>query len=205
MRGRVVVVGLLLSVLMVVSAQAGMTVGAKVWVQELSIEALGDEITADGAGVGPTVSIDLSENLWLSGSWIVSVLDFEDDSDMTTQDAEAVLALSFDWIDLGVGFRYSEDEFPDQSKTRKYGPMAYVGLGSSFGDSPVGWYAAASWMFVDLNDDWDAGEHFNAEGGLSLYLDPISATVGYRYKDHYDFDDVDVTYQGVTASASVTF
>ena len=166
MRGRVVIVGLLLSVLMVVSASAGLSVGAKMWVQELSIDDGVDDLTADGLGLGPTVSIDLGENLWLSGSWIVSVLDFDDGSDMTTQDAEAVLALSFDWIDLGIGFRYSEDEFPDQSKTRKYGPMAYVGLGSSFGDSPLGWYAAASWMFVDLYDDWDAGEHYNAEGGL---------------------------------------
>lgn len=205
MRGRIVVVGLMLSVLMVMSASAGLSVGAKLWMQDLSIDGDGGEIEADGAGVGPTLSLDLGENLWVSGSWIVSVLDFDDGSDMTTQDAEAVLALSFDWIDVGIGFRYSEDEFTGESKTRKYGPMAYVGLGDSFGDTPLGWYAAASWMFADLNDDWDAGEHYNVEAGLSLYLDPINATVGYRYKDHYDFENVDVTYQGITASAGIAF
>ena len=205
MRGRGVVVGLLLSVLMVMSADAGTSIGARMWAHELTIDSMGEKITADGVGVGPTASIDLGENLWLSGSWIIADLEFDDGSDMTTQNAEAIVALSLQWIDLGIGFRYSEDEFPDQSKTRKYGPMAYVGLGSNFGHSPVGWYASASWMFADLNDDWDAGEHYNAEAGLSLYLDPVSATVGYRYKDYYDLDDVDVTYEGVTASAGFSF
>ena len=206
MRGRVVVVGLLLSVLMVVSATAGMTVGAKVWVVDESYQFDGGaEHTADGVAIGPVISVDLGDTFWLSASWLIGDNEWEDGADETVQDAEIVLAMSLDWFDLGVGFRYSEDEdLVTAANYRKYGPMAYVGVGNSFGDSPIGWYAAASWMFVDLNDDWEWGEHYNAEGGLSLYLDPFSATVGYRYKSHYDSDN-DLVYQGVTASASMSF
>jgi hypothetical protein len=203
MRRTVVVLGLTLSVLMVVSASAGMNVGAKVWVEEI-------DGVADGVAVGPTLSIDLGDSLWLSGSWLVASLEDDFGVELTSQDAEMVLALSMDWVDVGVGFRYSEDEFvfgADAFTARKMGPMAYVGLGSSFGDSALGWYGAGSWMFYDLNDDWgdDGGKHYNVEAGLSLYLDPLSATVGYRIKDHYDLDDVDFKFEGITASASYAF
>jgi hypothetical protein len=207
MRRTVVVVGLALSVLMVMSASAGMQIGAKIWVQDTSFQYPGfDETTADGVAVGPQVSFDLGDSWWVSASWLVAESEWEGDLEETTQDAEAVLALSLEWFDIGVGFRYSEDEDPlrgeSSEKYRKYGPMAYVGAGDSFGDSPLGWYAGASWMFYDLNDDWDWGEHYNIEAGLSLYLDPLSATVGYRMKDHYDSDN-DLTYEGVTASLSI--
>ncbi|NQU41312.1 MAG: hypothetical protein HQ523_15295 [Lentisphaerae bacterium] len=210
MRGKVVVVGLLLSVLMVMSVQAGLNVGGKIWVEELTIGVGGDEGTVDGVAVGPTVSLDLGDSLWVSGSWLVGLFDLEDGDNMTTQDAEAVLAMSFDWLDIGVGFRYSVDQISLGGGTEdavKMGPMAYAGVGSSFGDSPIGWYAAGSWMFYDLADDWvdGGGKHYNVEGGLSRFLDPLTATVGYRYKDHYDIDGVDFTYAGITATAGFSF
>jgi len=196
--------GLTLSVLMVMTASAGMQVGAKVWQVDTTYQHPGDpEQESDGLAIGPTVSFDLGDDFWVSAMWLVGEEDWGPGGEGTTQDAEAVLALALDWIDLGIGFRYSEDEdLVDGSKYRKYGPMAYVGAGSAFGDSALGWYAGASWMFADLNDDWDWGEHYNAEAGLSLYLDPLSATVGYRVKDHYDSSN-DLTYKGITASLSI--
>ncbi len=204
MRRTVVMLGLTLSVLMVMSASAGMQVGAKVWMVDTEYQHPGfEKQEADGLAVGPTVSFDLGESFWLSAMWLVGEEDWGEGGEGTTQDAEAVLALALDWFDIGVGFRYSEDEdLTDGAKFRKYGPMAYLGAGNSFGDSPLGWYAGASWMFADLNDDWDWGEHYNVEAGLSFYLDPLSATVGYRVKDHYDSDN-DLTYKGVTASLSI--
>ncbi|MBL7077221.1 MAG: hypothetical protein ISS31_07105 [Kiritimatiellae bacterium] len=205
MRRTVVVLGLTLSVLMVVSASAGMQIGAKIWQMDTSFQFAGDaEQESDGLALGPTISFDLGDDFWVSAMWLVGEEEWNDGSEANTQDAEAVLALALDWIDLGVGFRYSEDEdAASGAKFRKYGPMAYVGAGNSFGeDSPLGWYAGASWMFVDLNDDWDWGEHYNVEAGLSLYLDPLSATVGYRLKEHYDADN-DLKYEGVTASLAI--
>lgn len=194
-----------IALLAVSSGYAGLHIGGKFWYQDVSFQFDGaEEVTADGIALGPQASFDLGESLWFSASWMVGALEFEGGGDWDSQDAEGVVALSFDWLDLGVGFRYSEDEFGGTAVSRKYGPMAYAGMGTGFGDTPFGWYAAASWMFVDLNDDWDWGEHVNAEGGLSLFIDPITATVGYRAKMHYDSDN-DLLYQGVTGSAGITF
>lgn len=205
MRGRVVIVGLLLSVLMVVSASAGLQVGAKAWMIEGTFDGGGGELDTDGVMVGPTLSIDLGDSLYCSAMWLIGEEDWGGGLEYDTQEAEIVLAIAFDWFDIGIGCRYTEDELQsDGTKARRLGPMAYLGAGNSFGDSPLGWYAGAAWMFVDVDDDWDAGEHYNVEAGLSFYLDPISAAVGYRMRDHYDADN-DLLYKGVTASASIAF
>ncbi len=219
MRGKVaVVVAVLAAVVLAVPAFAGLQIGAKAWVQETELDVQGFDVTSEGTGVslGPTASLDLSDSLWVSASWLIGYTDWDEGAaEELTQDAEAVLAISFDWLDLGIGIRYTEDTFDVgggiEETFRKYGPMAYVGLGSSFGDSPLGWYAAGSWMFADLADDWEdftgdaGGEHYNVEGGLSLFLAPLTATVGYRYKNYYDSDVIDMTYQGVTVSAGLAF
>ncbi len=204
MRRTVVVLGLALSVLMVMSASAGMQIGAKAWNSMGTYQhATMGERDTDSVVLGPTLLLDLGDSFLLSAMWLFGEEDWGAGEEYDSQEAEAVLVWALDWLDIGVGVRYTDEEdVANDDKLRRLGPMVYVGTGASFGDSPLGWYAGASWMFADVQDDWDAGEHYNAEAGLSLYLDPFSATVGYRIRDHYDADN-DLTYDGVTASLSI--
>ena len=214
--GIAIVVAMAIGLMAVAPAEAGLHAGIKLWYQTLELSGDGATFEAKGLTYGPTASIDLSENVWVSGSWIFGTMEWEGledlgEADYTTQDAEAVLAVSFDWFDLGAGFRYSEDDFVGEATdvVRSYGPLAYIGAGTPLGDTPFGWYAAGSIMFLDLNDDFgdeNEGAHFNVEGGLSAFFDPITATVGYRYKDFYNSgDDVDLTFRGFVGSAGIVF
>ncbi|HAS81365.1 MAG TPA: hypothetical protein DCS43_01485 [Verrucomicrobia bacterium] len=164
---------------------------------------------------GGTASLSLSENLWISGMYLMGT--YDDVLGLSglawdSADGEALLGYSFPFVDVGVGGRYSlwtlgflgaEEEY------QIFGPMAYIGAGSSFGDSPLGWYVGGSYMFKDFGDaddseDTDDGfEHYNIEGGLFLSLEPVSLTVGYRLKEYVNLDDLE--FKGITATLGFGF
>lgn len=163
---------------------------------------------------GGTASLSLGEMLWFSGMYLTGTYEDIDGwtgVDYDTSDAEVILGLSFNILDIGIGGRYSEwtmTDGVDEVELAIFGPMAYVGLGDSVGELPVGWYVGGSYMFKDLGDsddyDWvDGFEHYNVEGGLFLALDPLTATVGYRLKKYVDYDDLE--FKGVAASLGFGF
>lgn len=179
-----------------VAEEAGtLTVGVKAWNSD-------PEYNADAVLVwGPLVSINLGGNFWLSGLYLQGERDYDLGFSSKEHDAEAIFGMSFDMFDIGVGGRYSK-----YSETEAFGPMAFAGLGSLFGDMPLGWYATAGWMFYDFGDAEDAENtlvHYNAEAGLSYIYKMLVATVGFRYRDYYELDQV--TEQGFTGSVSVRF
>jgi len=183
------------------------SIAGKVWYAEM------EDIDDSTLMYGGTASLSLTESLWLSGMVLLGTYDdvggFGVDYD--SADAEGVLGLTFAILDVGIGARYSlwtlSDDFSNEEELTIFGPMAYIGLGDSFGESPLGWYFGGSYMFKDFGDaedeDVDGFEHYNVEGGLFLSLDPLMATVGYRMKEYVEYDDS--VFKGVTASLGFGF
>lgn len=199
-------VALVLTTVLAGSALAS-SIAGKVWYADLT----GND---PALLYGGSVSLSLSETLWVSGMYLTGTyedIDGISGLDYDTSDAEVMLGLSFDLLDVGVGARYSEWTFAaggQEADLAIFGPMAYLGLGGPLGDTPLGWYVGGSYMFKDFGDaddyDWvDGFEHYNIEGGLSLYLEPLTATVGYRIKKYVDYDDLE--FKGVAASVGFGF
>ena len=173
------------------------SIGAKVWNSVPTY-------AADTAWMyGGVVSYDVNDRLWLSGQYLYGKRDYDIGVSENEHDAEGVVGTSFKFVDVGVGARYVK--FKSDWDVNSYGPMGYLGLGSLFGDLPIGWYATGAWMFYDFGDQEgdDKWEHFNLEGGLSFVNDFIIATLGYRFKDYYSQDDA--KEKGFTGSVSVRF
>jgi len=184
------------------------SIAGKVWYAHA--EAIDDSTLMYGV----SGSLSLSENLWISGMYLMGT--YEDvfglaDLDWDTADGEVLIGYSFEYFDIGVGGRYSLWTLgfgPFEEEYKIFGPMVYIGAGGSFGDSPLGWYVGASYMFLDLGDAYsddaeDTYEHYNIEGGLSLSLDPLTATIGYRIKDYIAFDDG--MFKGIAATVGFGF
>jgi hypothetical protein len=206
---------------LVQAAEAEFSVGGKLWMVNFD----------DAVGLDSTImfgpKIDLSgETFWLSGSFLFGSADSNEpyygvDESTDMQDGEVLLGMSFSFIDVGLGFRDTTFGYKEKGKTADkltiWGPMVYVGTGSMFGESPLGWYVGASFMFLDLGDLSDVqdvldsaqvnekvtGEHYNIEVGLSATFEHFSATAGYRYKAFLNFDDD--TQSGIAVSASFIF
>lgn len=190
------------------------SIGVKAW--ELDAEVASD--TATLAGIAG--SVDITDSVWISGLFMAGTLTvpmiFEDD-EITVSDGELFAGYSFAYLDLGGGFRYSTWEFwigdtgEGFEECAIYGPTIYVGTGSVFGDTPLGWYAGASWMFLDLGDTEDklgeSQEHFNFELGLFVSWQYFGATLGYRERSYPGgpFDISDLSGGGPALSASLKF
>lgn len=175
------------------------SIGAKVWNSA-------PDYAADTAWMyGGLLSYDFSELIWGSAQYLYGKRDYDSGVSENEHDAEGVVGASFKYVDLGFGGRYVKFK-ADTWDVDAYGPMAYLGAGTPFGDLPFGWYATGVWMFYDFGD-WDETddkwEHYNLEAGLSFANDYIIATVGYRYKDYYHQDDW--KEKGFTGSLSVRF
>jgi hypothetical protein len=195
----------------VANAGAGMEVGAKLWYVMFD----------DSTGIGDTV-MGGPKFQWSSpgGAFWASLLgmvgqgtfDTTDDN-ITLVDGELMLGFSLPWIDVGGGLRYTTWEFTGGDSFNIYGPMVYVGTGTTFGRSPVGWYLGGSIMVLDLGDIEDqggeTGEHFNVEAGLFFAKKHVGATLGFRYKGFLSYNDAnetaDLTQMGPALSAVVKF
>lgn len=213
---------------LVQAVEAGFSLGGKLWYAQFA-----DETVSDALMFGPKAEFSTGD-FWISGMFLVGKTDVsgqvpvqyydpyygyytvnQDVSfDINLQDAEVVAGMSFAIFDVGVGLRHSTWTFRaggEEQDVKIYGPMAYVGAGSTFRDSPLGWYAGASFMFLDLGnmkDDFgDSGEHFNIEGGLSFSVKQVQFTAGYRIKRFlkHDSEDDDLTQSGLAASGVFTF
>ncbi len=188
---------------------AASSIAGKIWYAGIDVDEVDPALM-----YGATASLDLGENLWISGMYLMGTYEdvYGPGLDFDTSDAEVVFGFTLNILDIGIGARYSEwamsaenDELGDMAI---YGPMAYIGLGNLIGELPIGWYVGGSYMFLDLGDASDIDgaetfEHYNVEGGLFLAMEPLSATLGYRIKDYVNFDDS--MFSGVAASLGFGF
>jgi len=179
---------------------ADVTVSGKYWDLEV------DDGVDSGSGelIGVEISADLSEGTWVHASYMDG--DFEGDNLLLygETDVEVLAGISKGIFDIGGGVRYTEDADLG-GPTSTYGPAVYIGAEDAIGSTPLGWYANASWMFYDVNDDWDWGEHIDLEAGVSATISRFIARVGYRYKTHYDRDPDSLTYEGVIGAIGYSF
>jgi hypothetical protein len=194
--------------LSIAGAASASSIGVKFWNPEVD--------TADDPALhlGVTGSASMGGNMWLSGMILAGT--FEDvgnlpGNDVDTADAEIVIGYTANIVDIGLGARYTEwaDANDPDDDFKIFGPMIYVGLGNSFGDSPLGWYCGGSYMIKDFGDaydeDWDVTyEHYNVEGGLFLSAGSLSATLGYRTKQFLD-SDIDISFDGIAGSVGFGF
>lgn len=187
------------------AAEMGQKLGLKAWIMDASYQWPGeDKVEGDGVLAGLTTSIDLPSDFWFSFYYMVGDFDYNIELEQEFEDIELLLCRSFDMLDVGIGTRRWNTESTRNFETydaNLFGPMLYLGLGDLFGESPVGWYTSVTWMFVDLEDDWDDGRHYILEAGLFLALRPVTATLGWRTRSHYSQDN-DLLYSGVSASVA---
>ena len=186
----------------------GQKLGLKVWTIDMEFQwPYEDKVTGDGVIAGVTTSLDFPEDFWLSFYCMFGDLQFGTVKSSESLDVELLFCKTLDMFALGLGARHWATETIRSNDTESdytlFGPMLYVGLGDVFGESPLGWYTSATWMFLDLEEDWDDGRHYILEAGLFLALDPVTATLGYRRREHYSQDN-DLVYHGVTASVVAT-
>jgi len=212
-----VVKGLVVAALVVSMAgvASASSIGAKLWYAEA------DGVEDPAMHYGVTGSLSLGGDLWISAMYLMGTFDnvgatparsgvaAYSGASVDTVDGEVVLGYTANIVDVGLGARYSEWTIGDATESLAiFGPMVYIGLGNSFGESPLGWYVGGSYMFKDFGDAYDENaedtfEHYNIEGGLFLSIEALVATVGYRVKDYVNFDDS--AFSGVAGSVGFGF
>ncbi len=201
-------------VMSIAGAASASSIAGKLWYADAN------ELEDPALHYGITGSLSIGQNMWISGMFLTGTFDdglaiqYNDHLgyiDVESTDAEVIIGGTYDILDFGVGIRYSQWTFGDSAGDDEFiygGPTVYLGLGNTFGDTPIGWYIGGTYMFFDLgdayDDDWDnTYEHWNVEGGLFLAMGSASATIGYRYKDFIDFDDSEIS--GIAASFGLGF
>jgi len=187
--------------------EIGLSVAAKVWYAVFDFD--GEESDSTPL-IGGTASLDLGEAFWVSIQYLQGEFEFDNPAfrDTEEKDGELVLGFNFEIFDLGVGVRVTEI-----NEVVVYGPVAYVGIGSTFGDSPFGWYGGASIVPIMVTDEGDETDvkHWNIEGGIFFSSAPFTAQVGYRHKSYLEVEDswtgesLDVSVGGAVAAAGVSF
>lgn len=179
------------------------SVGIKGWVAK-------DDYDGEGILFGPTLSLDLSNNLFLSAKGVFGEIDYDygvDELKSDARDIEFVFGKSWQWIDLGIGFTYISgviherihyEGYEHEFDYNGYGPLLYVATGYHFvKEWPFGWYLGGTVIPVLFElDDEDA--YVTLEGGLSFFLGRWSGTLGYRFRS---VDDA----QGFVGSLAFSF
>jgi hypothetical protein len=191
-------------------------VGGKFWL-------LNDSDDGSGILLGLNAHYSLSDQTYiLAGAYagevsksIINPYGDEEDLFSMEYDLEAAFVYQLDFVDVGIGYRYttyaanslSQNEV-DGTEYNEYvgaGPMFFVGRSGKFGELPFGWYGGGSWMFYDMVKDNEAGlEHVVVEFGLLYEMKKISLTAGYRYKT-YLASETDYSQNGFTGGVSYDF
>lgn len=173
--------------------------GVKVWYAE-------PHPTDRALMLGPSIAASLADTYWVRGFFLFGEYDFVRSNqprvvqDFSVRDAEWVGGINWDIFHVGFGLRSStiitQERLADGPRVRTpnaLGPALVAGISQSltenpwgFEDSPWGWYAGASWMFYDFEDD--NGEHINFELGITHVSNNLYKSLGYRYKHTFDHD-----------------
>ncbi len=160
--------------------------------------------------IGPEFSLRLPESLIVRAR-------YEQGTFNAGGDVEKMEALQFDagWLwrfcEFGAGFEHLAIDtslqpgwawsYPTEEAERNadiYGPLVYVRAGQKFGSLPVGWRAAAAWMFKDfggMNDLGYDGSHADIEAALTYDHNRLGIAAGYRLVQFSDLPPRDINGQ----------
>ena len=193
-------------------AEVVVDAGVKLWYAEPKV--------ADRAMMyGPSARMQIGEASWVRASYLYGEYDFIRSreprrvQDFGLHDAELMAGMNWDIFNFGVGARWMsvliEEDVADGQRVRRpnaFGPAVGVGAAQSFAEwpwgfegSPWGWFAGATWMFYDLEDD--DGEHVNLEAGITHVSHGIYKSIGYRFKETFDHERM----EGFTAKLMFEF
>lgn len=202
----------LLGTVAIARADTTFDAGVKLWYAE-------PKVTDRAMMYGPAARLVLDSRFWVSGNYLYGEYDYVRSSaprivqDFGLHDAELMAGVNWDIFDFGFGARWMAVlmEEPTVAGTRvrrpnAFGPVFSVGASQSFADwpwgfegSPWGWFADASWMFYDAEDD--DGEHLNVEVGVTHESYGVHKRIGYRFKETFDHEQM----EGFTASLLFEF
>jgi hypothetical protein len=188
-------------------ADSSIRVGAKTWIADINYN-VRDIRSADGDVwmYGPTLSVDLPKDLWLSGSaWFGK--ENLDHWSIRTWRSEAIVGYSWAWLDAGLGYSYRNSDFRPGDDASEQGPVAYLGSALPLGQTHIAVYGTATWQFLDFTDHDDAPRrgdmsHYVLDAGVAFNKGRFAAYAGVRYEDYYYSED-DFTYLGPTVGFAV--
>lgn len=192
-------------------AQAGMEngpryqLGMNVWHADIDF----DRGDGDTTMYGPRLEANISDNNWayMEASW------GEEDYKIASTDTiniEAVIAQKLGGLDLGIGYRYWNNDYAGGGSQDEHGPILYAGTHDKFGSSRIGYYAHITWGLMDIattrgHSDGGNMEHVLGDAGLRWSVsDSFVITAGARLKSYYNAED-DYLYFGPSAGCSATF
>lgn len=142
-----------------------------------------------------------AEDMLIQISMMIGDEEYDGGGSTDVTNCDLIAGASFDIFDIGVGFRYWENDYKGHGTTDELGPIVYLGIHQPLPDTPMSVYARFSWNFVDWGDAEDR-EHFTIEPGISCYFKPVTVGVGYQIKDYYDHD---YRYKGAVVSVGFVF
>ncbi len=208
-----VALGLLLSVSVSNASGSAPRAGIKLWYAE-------PKVVDRAMMYGAAGRMHFMDDYWVSAHYMRGDFDFIERvrprsvKRVAQQDAEIVAGRNFNIFNAGIGFRLSTvlregDPVGDLDRVmddESYGPMVSLGAVQSFEDwpwgfrgSPWGWYAGVSAMVNDFSDH--DGEHLTVMAGLSHYSHNMHKTIGYRFQNFFDHEQV----EGFTAGLLFEF
>lgn len=200
--------------------------GLKIWYQDFSYRwhgySFADRSGGDGVLWGPHFSLDIKENVWVSGHYLTGDLEYNsNDVSAGNSDAELFAGYSWPFVDVGFGLRRWTRDVPlgfvtmSTEEVTSLGPTLFVGSGGTFGPIPFGWYVGLTWMFADFEDadadhysaqnaEGGTGEHLNYEAGVFVSWEKFSCSFGFRGLTFYD-TPTDWRSRGASLSGSYRF
>lgn len=173
--------------------------GAKLWYAE-------PKGTDSALMYGPSAILSVGDLYWVRAFYLYGEYDYIQSheprvvQDFGIHDAEIVGGVNCNIFHVGLGARWTSipirEKVGDRSRARRpnaMGPALVAGASQSFSEypwgfqgTPWGWYAGASWMFYDVEDD--DGEHLNIEAGISHMSHGFYKSIGFRFKDTFDHE-----------------
>ncbi len=184
------------------------TLGIKTWNASLSADNLDG-----GSGLFHGLIFSMGRRrLWASLGYVEGDVDFTTEflsGSIEEVDSDIIVGWSFARLDVGVGYRHAEFTTKTGNvtiSTTSSGPMVLLGGGDHFGQSRLGYYWSASYMFEDMDDDDGAQEHVSGEGGVRwTSRGNLSILAGYRYKGYSGDSIAGLTFAGPVVNLSYTW
>lgn len=186
--------------------------GVKLWYAE-------PKVTDRAVMFGPSAVLSLDDTFWLRGFFLFGNYSYIQQreprrvQDFTIYDSEIAAGMNWDIFHFGLGLRAMSVVIERSGRDGRrvdrpdaMGPALILGASQSFSEwpwgftgSPWGWYAGASWMFHDFEDD--DGEHINFEAGITHVSHNLYKSIGYRFK----YTSAHERMEGFTATLMFAF
>ncbi len=199
--------------------ESGVSIGVKAWINDWTHDVPGaGSVTSDTTTLfGPTIEATFDSGLFLEGSYLVSLADYDfgpGSGTFSRGDAEGLLGYYFvPGVGILAGYKYITLE--DKSagiKDTVSGPLIGIrGIGRL--DRTLSLYGTVEYLFTDFKETDPTGSFKETspgwvlEFGLKAYFTPvISGNLGYKFETNKGNDSsVRDSFSGLTLGMQVGF